>query len=235
MAFPRSHLYNDEQIILERLPHWWYLAPRAAGLVAACALAIWALLYDYQPDSNWEVPFRVGSGFLVVIALGAFLVRLLGWRTTHFVVTTDRCIYRSGVLKKTGIEIPLERINTVLFSQTLFERILNAGDLSIESAGESSRQNFSDIRNPIQVQNTIYQQIEENENRKYDRISAEAREAAAASADAALGTSSGSSAGPQPTQVMSVAEQLHKLADLRDRGVLTDEQFEAQKRALLGE
>ncbi|NLA35096.1 MAG: PH domain-containing protein, partial [Actinobacteria bacterium] len=190
----------------------------------------------YQPDSNWEVPFRVGAGVLVVVALGAFLVRFLGWRTTHFVVTTDRCIYRSGVLKKTGIEIPLERINTVLFSQTLFERMLNAGDLSIESAGESSRQNFSDIRNPIQVQNLIYQQIEDNENRKYDRIGAEAREAAAASAGAAAGAAAaGAAAAPQPTQVMSVAEQLHKLAELRDRNVLTEEQFEAQKRALLGD
>lgn len=229
MAFPRNHLHNNERIVLERLPHWWYLAPRAFTLVVACALAIWALVYDYQPGSNWEVPFRVGAGILVVIALGWFLVRLLGWRTTHFVVTTDRCIYRSGVLKKTGIEIPLERVNTVLFSQTVFERILNAGDLSIESAGESSRQNFSDIRNPIQVQNTIYQQIEENENRKYDRIGAEAREAASASASAVA------PANPQPTQVMSVAEQLHKLAELRDRGVITDDQFETQKRALLGE
>lgn len=221
MAFPRKHLYNDEQIVLERQPHWWYLAPRAAGLVVACALAIWALVYDYRPGSNFEVPMRVLTGALVVVALVAFVVRFIGWRTTHFVVTTDRCIYRSGVLRKSGIEIPLERINTVLFSQTLFERILGAGDLSIESAGENSRQNFSDIAKPIEVQNTIYQQIEENENRKYDRIGAEAREAAEVSAS-------------RQNRSMTIAEQLHMLVELRDRGALTPEEFEAQKRDLLG-
>ncbi|HPB46023.1 MAG TPA: PH domain-containing protein [Microthrixaceae bacterium] len=227
MAFPRSHLHENEQIVIDRSPHWWYLTPRALLLVVASALGIWALVYDFEDGSRWQQPVRVIVGLLVAAAFLNFLVRFIQWRATHFVITTDRCIYRSGVLKKSGIEIPLERINTVLFSQTVFERILGAGDIAIESAGEGSRQNFSDVSNPVQVQNMIYRQIEENENRKYDRIGVEAREAAAASA-AASGI-------PQPTAVLSVAEQLHKLAELRDRGVITDAQFETQKRTLLGE
>ena len=154
---------------------------------------------------------------LIVVALVAFLLRLLTWRSTNFVVTTDRCIYRAGVFSKTGIEIPLERINTVFFNQSVWERILKAGDLGIESAGEFGRQTFTDIKDPVLVQNLIYRQVEDNENRKYDRIGAEAREAA------------GSGAGP-----LSVAEQLEKLADLRDRGAITPAEFEAQKARLLG-
>lgn len=222
MAFPKKHLYNDEQIILDRYPHWWYLAPRALALLATCAFGIFTLAYDFGDDSKLRNPIRYVAAALVVVALGAFVIRLIGWRSTNFVVTTERCIYRSGVLKKSGIEIPLDRINTVFFSQTLFERMLRAGDLAIESAGENSRQNFSDITDPVGVQNTIYQQMEENENRKYDRIGSEARQAAAGVADAA------------PTQILSVAEQLEKLADLHQRGVISTEQFEAQKAQLLG-
>ncbi|HNI34602.1 MAG TPA: PH domain-containing protein [Microthrixaceae bacterium] len=227
MAFPKKHLYNDEVIVLDRYPHWWYLFPRAVLLVVACALGIWALVFDFDTDSKLEGPVQIVAAALVLAALVAFVIRLIGWRSTNFVVTTERCIYRSGVLHKTGIEIPLDRINTVFFSQTLFERILKAGDLAIESAGENSRQSFSDITNPVEVQNTIYKQMEENENRKYDRIGSEARQAAAQIQAQPQNLA-------QPTQVITVAEQLEKLAELRDRGVITPAEFEAQKAQLLG-
>jgi len=224
VAFPKKHLYNDEVVVIDRYPHWWYLAPRGFLLLLACAAGVAALAYPFDKDSDLQTPVRYASAVLVALALIAFVVRLIGWRSTNFVVTSERCIYRSGVLHKSGIEIPLDRISTVFFSQTFFERILKAGDLGIESAGENSRQNFSDITNPVEVQNTIYKQMEENENRKYDRIGSEARQAAAA-----IGQPAG-----QPTQVITVAEQLEKLADLHQRGVITTEQFEAQKATLLG-
>ena len=146
---------------------------------------------------------------LVLAALAWWGIRWAAWRTTNFVVTTDRLIYRHGVLAKRGIEIPLERVNNVIFSQSIFERLLGAGDLVIESAGESGRQSFSDVRKPSAVQNEIYKQIEDNENRKFDRI----------------GNAGGG---------VSVADELSKLDDLRARGVISAEEFEAQKARLLG-
>lgn len=218
MALPKKHLYNDEVIVIDRHPHWWTLGPRTALLVAASAFGIFAIDSEFDSDSVNNV-VRVIAAVLVVAALVAFLIRLIGWRTTNFTITSERCIYRKGVLKKTGIEIPLDRISTVFFSQSVFERMLKSGDLGIESAGEGSRQNFSDIYDPVGVQNTIYQQMEQNDNRKYDRIGNEAREAVAGS--------------PAPTQMLSVAEQIEKLADLHQRGVITDAEFEAQKAQLL--
>lgn len=106
---------------------------------------------------------------LVTMAAGVTLAALLWlvgryarWITTNFVITTDRLIYRSGVFGKSGTEIPLDRVNTIFFNQTFFERILRSGDLTIESGGETGRQTFSDISSPSSVQNTIYQQIEAN-------------------------------------------------------------------------
>lgn len=225
MAFPKKHLYNDEVVVLDRYPHWWYLAPRGLLLLLASAFGVFALVYEFGEDSDLQKPVQYAAVAFVVLALGAFLIRLIGWRSTNFVVTSERCIYRSGVLHKSGIEIPLDRISTVFFSQNLFERLLRAGDLGIESAGENSRQNFHDITNPVEVQNVIYRQMEENENRKYDRIGTEARQAAAAAA--------GAQSFAPPTQVITVAEQLEKLAELHQRGVITTEQFEAQKANLL--
>src|SRR5690606_9212719 len=116
-----------------------FLKPGAA-LVVAVAFGVWVLTAD--PHGAIEAL----AGLLVLGALVWTGVTYARWATTHFVVTTDRLIYRHGVLAKKGIEIPLERVNTVFFSQSIIERMLGSGDLVIESAGEQGRQSFSDVR-----------------------------------------------------------------------------------------
>jgi uncharacterized membrane protein YdbT with pleckstrin-like domain len=150
------------------------------------------------------------AGVLVLVALGWFGITYARWATTNFVITTDRLIYRHGVLAKHGIEIPLDRVNTVFFSQSLLERMLGSGDLVIESAGELGRQDFANVRKPSAVQNEIYRQMESNENRKFDRI------------------------GNRPAgAAQSVPEQIQALDALRKQGVLTDAEFQAKKAELL--
>ena len=87
-------------------------------------------------------------------------------RVLLVVLTSDRVMYRGGILQKQSIEIPLERINTVFCHQGLFERMLRLGDLEIESASKDGAQVFDDIRRPSDVQKEIYVQMEANENRK---------------------------------------------------------------------
>lgn len=207
MPYPSKLLNQNEQVVLDLRPHWWYLVPRGALLALVLVLGIGAVSADW-PD--W-----VGAivGILVVAALIFFLLRLVKWATTNFVVTTDRVIFRHGVIGKRGIEIPLDRINTVVFNQGPFERIIGAGDLEIESAADTPSR-FTDIRKPDIVQQEIYRQAEDNENRKYDRI--------------------GKNAGGGGSAALSVAEQLEKLEGLRDRGSISPEEYEAQKAALLG-
>jgi uncharacterized membrane protein YdbT with pleckstrin-like domain len=127
-------------------------------------------------------------------------------------------VSRKGVISKEGIEIPLDRINTVFFNQSIFERIIGAGDLGIESAGEGGRQEFTDIRKPNLAQNEIYRQVEGLEDRRLRRLGQAAAEAAPAT-----------HAEPQ----LSIPEQIEKLDQLRRQGVLADEEFEAKKRELL--
>jgi uncharacterized membrane protein YdbT with pleckstrin-like domain len=205
VPFPRKLLNEEEEVVLDLHPHWWFLAKQTLALLAAMVLGALVLL---NVDNGL---IHLLAGLLILGALGWWVVRYLDWRATHFVVTTDRLIHRHGVVTKHGIEIPLERVNNVLFSQRLFERMLGAGDLVIESAGESGRQAFSDVRKPSAVQNEIYRQIEANENRKFDRIGR-----------------GGASVGG------SVADELEKLDRLRRDGILSEEEFAAQKARLLG-
>jgi len=206
VAFPDDQLYSSEEVVLDLKPHWWFFANQAASLVSALVLGVMALVLVRNPVVN------VLAAVLLVGVLVWFIARYLVWVNTSFVVTTDRLISRNGVFSRHGIEIPLERVNTVFFSQTLFERVIGSGDLEIESAGEQGSQRFTDIRRPLNVQNEIYRQMEQNENRKYDRV----------------GRNLGGGAA-----TVSIPDQIEKLDQLRQKGIITDEEFEEKKRELL--
>ena len=209
MPFPRRHLHEGEEIVIDRRPHLWFLIPAFALLVAV--VVIGALLAQVlNPDSgrvngliSWAV-FVVG-----VLAGAAFLWKFLNWRTTNFVVTTDRLIYRAGVVAKQGKEIPLERINDISFNQSIFERLIGAGDLMIESGGERGQQRFSDVNRPFDVQNEIYRQIERAGARDMDRMAGRRQ--------------------------LSIPEQIEKLDELRQKGVLSQAEFDAKKAQLLSQ
>lgn len=209
MAFPRKLLNDDEELILDLRPHWLALAPSTLALVAAIVISF--VVVFLGPDGGFGTALSILALALILVTLGVFLVRLLGWSNTNFVLTSDRVLTRRGVLTKSGIEIPLDRINTVFFDQRLIERIVGAGDLGIESAGERGTETFENIRKPAIVQREIYVQMEDNENRKFDRVR-----------------------GPAPLATLSPVEQVERLHGLLQQGAITRAQYEAEKARILG-
>jgi len=130
MAFPKKYLNDGEEIILDLRPHWFFLVGAGAALIGALALAIWAGVAGVTQLLLFP------ALALALVALLFFLKRYSEWITTDFVLTTDRLIFRKGVLSRQGKEIPLERLNDVSYHQSLFQRLLGAGDLLVESGGE---------------------------------------------------------------------------------------------------
>jgi hypothetical protein len=89
----------------------------------------------------------------------------------------------------------------------VFGRIIGAGSLTIESAGERGQELFADLPRPGKIQNEMYKQIEGGKNRLADRMSG--------------------------GRALSIPEQIEKLDELRRRGVLSEAEFEASKADLL--
>ncbi|MDH3705540.1 MAG: PH domain-containing protein, partial [Acidimicrobiia bacterium] len=150
MPFPRELLSADEEVVLDLRPHWWQITPSAIVLGLAILLGIAAFAWDLHES----IKFILGLGILA--ALIWFGINYATWVSTSFVVTNERIISRSGVVSKKGVEIPLDRVNTVHFSQRLFERAIGAGDITIESASERGQQHFHNVRKPNKVQQEIY-------------------------------------------------------------------------------
>ena len=211
MPFPTHLLTDDEDLVLDLRPHWWYLAPSAALTAVVVIIGLVAVTQD------WPDPLKILVGVAVLGSLVWFLSKYAQWATTNFVVTSERVISRSGLIAKKGIEIPLDRINTVFFNQGVFERMIGQGDLGIESAGEGGRQNFKNIQRPNLVQNEIYRQKEGHEHRKLQR----------------MGQAAAGGSAPQPAPTPTIPEQLEQLDRLRRDGVISDAEFEAKKRDLL--
>lgn len=211
MPYPEKMLNDGESVTVDLHPHWWFFAAPVVALLGAIAIGIVVLVGtdDGSDVRNW---LGLVSLALIVISAIWLIARYLQWGTTNFVVTNDRVIFRSGVVAKHGIEIPLERVNNVMISQRILERMLSTGDLMIESGGEDGQQRFTDIREPDRVKNLIHAMINENERNAFR----------------------GTDGGGFMASGSDVASQLEKLEGMRDRGTLSPDEFEAQKRRLLG-
>ena len=109
-----------------------------------------------------------------------------------------------GVVDAVDVNEVVERLDV----QGVIDRIIGAGTLVVQSASEAGRQVFDHIRKPEEVQKTIYHQGELNQQRMM--------------------------AGDVGRSSHSATSELERLADLRARGVLTEEEFQAQKRRILG-
>jgi uncharacterized membrane protein YdbT with pleckstrin-like domain len=207
MPYPRHLINEGETVALDLHPHWWYFSKHIlTGIPLFLALiGVFTLSGSVQTVAGWA------WAILAVIWAVWLAIKYVQWQYTHFVVTDDRVIFRTGMLSKHGVEIPLERINNINFDQRIFERIIGAGDLDIESAGREGQSHFEDVRHPDGVQQEIYRQMEVN-----------AKETASWSTPQ---TPAGGGA--------NIPEQIEQLAALRDKGHITAEEFETKKAALL--
>lgn len=199
MGYPERLLSSGEQIEAQFRPHWSRLLRE--GLLVLLGVVLAGLLLSVSTPAL--VVWLLIVGVIALIARG-----VTRWLTTHHVITNERVIYRAGWIAKRGKEIPLEVINDVAFSQTIFERIFKTGDLLIESAGTHGQTRYRDIPSPEEVQSLIYRV---REKRKLHM-----------------------EGGTIPAASESTASQLEKLSGLHDQGKLTDQEFETEKTKLLG-
>jgi len=156
VAYPRKLLNRGEHVNLDLHPHWVVFVKPSAISIGVLVLSI----YAQKLEDGW---LKTGVSRVLIVALIASFIAVgvvaVRWSRTFFVVTSQRVIFRQGVLARRGVEIPLERVNNVNFKQSILERMLGAGDLLIESASEDGQQLFSDIRDPEQVLNIIHEAI----------------------------------------------------------------------------
>lgn len=216
-------LMPDEKMILASNPHWFYFWKQVAAASGILAL----LLASWVIDTSWM------ESLLGWVTLVAFIVLLLDlvyefvqWKTTRFAITDQRVAFQSGVIRRRGVSIPLNRVNNVNFDQSFIARLLNNGIVTIESAGQTGDSVFENIPDPEHVRGLIFAQVEADEQRDSDR---DAASLAKAMREQVAEASPATPAPPSPT------ERLAALDELKEQGLIDDAEYAVKRQQILDE
>ena len=225
MFGPDIDLMPGEKMILASNPHWFYFWKQVAAGIGILAL----LLLMWTLEDGWL------SDVIGWVTLVAFVVLLLDaifefvqWQTTRFAITDQRVAYQSGIVRRRGVSIPLNRVNNVNFDQSMIARILNNGVVTIESAGQTGDSVFENVPNPEHVRTLIFEQVEADEQRDSDRDAASLAKAMRDHVEPGAGT-------PPPPSPPSAQERLTALDDLKVQGLIDDTEYAAKRRQILDE
>ena len=168
-------------------------------------------------------------GWVTIVAFVVLVINLVyqfvQWKTTRFAITDQRVAYQSGIVRRRGVSIPLNRVNNVNFNQSMIARFLNNGVVTIESAGQTGDSVFENIPNPENVRTLIFAQVEADEQRDSDRDAASLAKAMRDHVEPA-------SSAPSPP---SAPERLAALDALKTQGLIDDTEYAAKRQQILDE
>jgi uncharacterized membrane protein YdbT with pleckstrin-like domain len=226
MKYPESLLSTDESVVFDVHHHLFVLWKPAALIIAF--VAMWMVVLFLATSSDWVV----FAGLFVLFFLALFMAwRVQVWAHTNLVLTDQRLIYQTGVFTRRSREIPLAKINDVSFIQMVLGRMLGMGDLVVESASESGPFAYFNMPDPARLKTQVLEHI--MRYHVHGEQAAIAKEVAMA-VEKHQPTGEIVAVPPERPPIYSeIVDQIERLDALRERGVLTDDEFEQAKGALL--
>ena len=206
----RTHLKKDEKLLIIIRQHWIKLVlPFFAWLLLAILLL--SFVTNYKID-------------LIIILLTAIypMIEYINWKYNLWAVTNMRVVDESGFFTRYSKESPLDKINNVEYDQPVLGRIMGYGNVDIQTAAEMGETKYQLIHHPKLLKDTITHAQEE-----YKKIQITSQATQLAQAIAKTNTAAA------PSQQM-IADELHKLFELLQKGAITQEEYIAQKNKLMG-
>jgi uncharacterized membrane protein YdbT with pleckstrin-like domain len=143
MALPRRLLGEGEHVELHVRTHAKAVVlPALALIILGAGVGVGAAMIPahWSPTGQYVV-IVIG----LVLAVWWCLIPFLRWRTTTYTVTNRRLITRTGILAKTGKDLPLIRINDVSYQRSLTDRMLGCGTLNIQTAADNGTITLDDV------------------------------------------------------------------------------------------
>ncbi len=254
-----SLLTEGEIVVLRTRQHWLALLVRARAALLLWLLGILLLaaiiVFNVAPGTVRDVTSGVAAIFLV-LGLVIFLYRAWHWWAQDYMVTNRRLLKVTGIFNKRSGDSSLEKINDAILIQPVLGRMLNYGDLEILTAAELANDRYHMLRAPKEFKKTMLTQKHQLESGfQYTAPPSPPMRASAASAEpqtapqgaTPVAVAAAPAAAPDAElaspiaqanvdvdESLEVTETLSRLADLRDKGAITPEEYEQKKDELLG-
>jgi uncharacterized membrane protein YdbT with pleckstrin-like domain len=263
MSYARNLLSRGEEVVFESRQHWFAVLGQTWLYVIGAILALAVLIWSSTSDRTQLLQIlQIVSLVVLIVALALIGLKVWSWRNQEYLVTTRRLIKAEGVFNKEMADPSLEKINDAHLTQSWVGRIFDFGTLDILTAAEESAgiQDYYMLADPVRFKIAMLNQKEKLERPDLappprmqapsnapamqraepmapragsDRVAQVPMESAHPAA--APAASSGASAPPAapPSAADQLTKTLESLAALRDRGLITPEEYEAKKRDLL--
>ena len=226
-------LIANETIVHESKKHW--IAPIRDSLWAAGMVVLGLLLWMWNPGGDgilgflWTLIALVRWGLLIA-GIAWAIYNVVTWRTAQFAVTNMRVLRYEGLMQRRSSETMLASVSDVKLNVGFLGSRLGYGDLRIfTQSGDAGADNFSSITEPAEFR-TAMMTVKM-------KAPAQAPAAAPAAAPAPEPAPAAAPASASAAQVAPAPEDpaatLVRLAELRDQGVLSPEEFEAKKTEIL--
>jgi uncharacterized membrane protein YdbT with pleckstrin-like domain len=195
---------GEEVARVARLSRIVYLP---AVVLLILSIVLFVEVYRGGTETNIAMPVpEVFLGFAVLAAIPAFIRR----SSSEFAVTNKRVVVKVGLMRRHSTEILLRQVEGITVDQGIMGRIFDYGIIVVEGTG-SDRTPYKGIAAPMKFRLAVQEQIE----RSLSQRDAPAPQAAVA----AKGDS---------------YSELLKLNELKEKGILTDDEFASAKRRILG-
>ena len=224
MSYVDTLLANGEEIVYTTKKHW--IAPAFSTITGTLLTlgGLAALFGQFFTDN------RFLNGVLLWGGLGALLIGLVmlvnaavKWWAQFYFVTNQKVMKVEGLLRKSTSGSALEKINDITMEEPLLGRWLGYGTVRVLTAADESNLHYTFMRKPLEFRKAILDAKLLWEKQDSRDIAEAVRGAAAPPAVAAVPASS----------AQEIADSIERLAQLRDSGALTTEEFEAKKAELL--
>lgn len=166
MPFPDDVLADEEELVLHLHPHWKV----AVGpvLLLLLGLAVTILAWVMLPQNNGGyLAFGVVALIMLYHCVRYGVRPLAAWRCTHYVVTDERILLQDGVIARERRDVPLNRVNDHVLSQSLLDRLFGSGTLTVDSIGDQAAVLVA-VPHAQELQTMLYELIEQERLRHPD-------------------------------------------------------------------
>ncbi len=228
-----DNLIAGETVVFESKKHW--MAPIRASLVAAAMFVGGIILYGIAPNPDGFLSFigtildLVALG-LIIGGIGWIIYNVVAWRTAEFSVTNMRILREEGAVQKRSSTTLLSSLSDVRSNVGFLGGRLGYGDIVLlTTSGSAGEDRFLCITAPVDFRNAVMNQKMGGSGQPGTGTAASAPAAPVPAAAPMAAT-----AKPAPSATTAGdAETLKRLADLRDSGAITPEEYEAKKTEIL--
>lgn len=234
-------LADGERVVLRTRQHW--LATIVEGRMPWAIFVASVILLFLTSALSLQVPrlvFQWIAAVLLVVSLLWLLVIYVSWWSEDYLVTNRRVLKVEGILRKRSADSSLEKINDAVLEQSVLGRMFGYGDLDILTAAETSVDQYRMLAGAPQFKRTMLDEKHALEE-EFLRVPAPPLRAAPAmqvATPAAPVVAAPPAAAPEPAarsmSANEITRALGDLADLRDRGAISLDDYEAKKQDLLG-